>query len=52
MLLENTEKDAVDEHTPETEDRLLDSSASDSEMETNRDVTVTKTSVCFLINNS
>lgn len=49
-LLENTEEDAVDEHTPETEDRLLDSSASNSEMDTDRDVTVTKSSVCFLIN--
>lgn len=28
-LLENTEEDAVDEHTPETEDCLLDSSASE-----------------------
>lgn len=41
-LLENTEEDAVDEHTPETEDCLLDSSASDSEVDTDRDVTVTK----------
>lgn len=49
-LLENTEEDAVDEQTPETEDRLLDSSASDSEMDTDRDVTITKSSVCFVIN--
>uniref|UniRef100_K1PJC9 Protein tramtrack, beta isoform n=1 Tax=Magallana gigas TaxID=29159 RepID=K1PJC9_MAGGI len=49
-LLENTEEDAGDEHTPETENCLLDSSASDSEMDTDRDVTVTKSSVCFLIN--
>lgn len=35
-LLENTEEDAVVEHTPETEDGLLDSSASDSEMDTRR----------------
>lgn len=49
-LLENTEEDAVGEHTPETEDCLLDSSASDSEMDTDREVTVTKSSVCFLFN--
>lgn len=50
-LLEDTEEDAVDDQPPEVEDHLSsDSFTQDSEMDTSRDVLVTKSSVCFVIN--
>lgn len=49
--LEDTEEDAVDDQPSEAEDHLIsDFTAQDSEMGTNRDVIVTKSSVCFVIN--
>lgn len=49
--LEGREQDVVDDQPPEVEDHLSsDSSAQGSEMYTSRNVLVTKSSVCFVIN--